>query len=393
MTSSLLIHESPLQVLPTLAVQVGLNEAIILQQIHYWLNPKFNKNEYEGRLWVYNTYEQWQEQFPFWSQKTIQRAITSLEKTGVLLSYVAKEFNKTKHYSIDYDCLNSLSFQQDKSNDSTCPLPSGQIVLFDQDTNNSPSGQNDLFDQDNMSRSYIDTEITHEITLPPLTPPLEERSMDEEDEEEILRKMIAIWNSHVQTKLRLDPVVYVSESRKTKLHQIFLTLFKQNHSAWQSYCQQIAACQFLMGSNDTGFRVNLDWALHPENACKVLEGFYYDKGSVKTAKGVVEPQIQGINLEDLEQDSVNRPYADFWLQLSKIIINKLGPHTYSSWFKNLQITELTDKVLTLEVETAFAKDYIRNHYHTELLEAVRSIRPYLVRIEYRVPSNKGALHG
>jgi len=37
LSSSLLINESPLQVLPSLAVLVGLNEAIVLQQTHYWI--------------------------------------------------------------------------------------------------------------------------------------------------------------------------------------------------------------------------------------------------------------------------------------------------------------------------------------------------------------------
>ena len=42
--SRLLINENPLQVLPTLAVKIGLNEAMILQQMHYWLNAYHNKN-------------------------------------------------------------------------------------------------------------------------------------------------------------------------------------------------------------------------------------------------------------------------------------------------------------------------------------------------------------
>jgi len=36
-SSSLLIAVPPLIVLPTLATLVGLNEAIFLQQLHYWL--------------------------------------------------------------------------------------------------------------------------------------------------------------------------------------------------------------------------------------------------------------------------------------------------------------------------------------------------------------------
>ena len=99
MSSKLLIDESPLLVQPSLAVAVGLNEAMFLQQLHYWLNPRLNKNHFEGRLWVHNTYEQWQKQFPFWGEKTIRRAILSLEKIGVLESRLATQhFKKTKMF-------------------------------------------------------------------------------------------------------------------------------------------------------------------------------------------------------------------------------------------------------------------------------------------------------
>lgn len=35
--SKLLIDDYPIQVLPKLAKEIGLNEAIFLQQVHYWL--------------------------------------------------------------------------------------------------------------------------------------------------------------------------------------------------------------------------------------------------------------------------------------------------------------------------------------------------------------------
>ena len=78
--SRLLIHESPLQVLPSLAVKIGLNEAIILQQLHYWLNPDHNKNIREGSHWVYNSYEQWQKQFPFGRKKQSKDLFTLWKK-------------------------------------------------------------------------------------------------------------------------------------------------------------------------------------------------------------------------------------------------------------------------------------------------------------------------
>jgi hypothetical protein len=108
--SKLLISESPLQVLPTLAVKIGLNEALMLQQVHYWISNPMNKNLRNGRVWVYKTYSEWQQEFPFWSMRTIQRTMLSLEHKKIL---IANNFNKlitdrTKWYTIDYDKLDSL---------------------------------------------------------------------------------------------------------------------------------------------------------------------------------------------------------------------------------------------------------------------------------------------
>jgi hypothetical protein len=108
-TSPLLINEPPLQILPTLAKIVGLNEAIVLQQVHYWLNPHFNSNFFEERYWVHNTLTQWQKQFVFWSRKTIKRTIASLEESGLLVSFVTRGFKKTKYYTLNYDLLDRVN--------------------------------------------------------------------------------------------------------------------------------------------------------------------------------------------------------------------------------------------------------------------------------------------
>lgn len=110
--SNLLLDEHPLQVMPTLATIIGLNESIVLQQVHYWLKikEKGQQDYIDGHYWVYNSYKQWQEQFPFWHRNTIQRTFSSLEKKGILISgnYNHAGFDKTKWYSIDYNVLDSL---------------------------------------------------------------------------------------------------------------------------------------------------------------------------------------------------------------------------------------------------------------------------------------------
>lgn len=97
--------------LPELAVVIGLNEAIVLQQLHYWLDR--SKHEHDGRRWIYNNLAEWQAQFPFWSEKTLQRIMHSLVEQGLVLvhKFNEKNWDRTNWYSIEYDALLKLEDQ------------------------------------------------------------------------------------------------------------------------------------------------------------------------------------------------------------------------------------------------------------------------------------------
>lgn len=137
MKSKLLLDSHPLIVLPDLAVIVGLNEAIILQQVHYWttINRKAKTNYRDGHTWTFNTYAKWQNQFPFWSIRTIRTTITRLETQKLLISnnYNSLKIDRTKWYRINYENLeyiiaNSITVPCGKSchmqvAESATPLP------------------------------------------------------------------------------------------------------------------------------------------------------------------------------------------------------------------------------------------------------------------------------
>lgn len=102
--SNLLIDDEPLQVLPKLAVAIGLDEAIVVQQLHYWLNPKRKSGKIiNGRRWIYNTYAEWREtNFPFWSEIHIKRTFLILEKCGIIVSCQPEgAFSRRKYYRIN----------------------------------------------------------------------------------------------------------------------------------------------------------------------------------------------------------------------------------------------------------------------------------------------------
>ena len=140
MKSPLLYSKRPLVVNPDLAVAVGLNEAIVLHQINYWieLNEQADRNFQDGYFWTYNTIQDWQKQFPWWSYDTVKRILRKLEKSGVLISGVhnKEQRDRTKWYRINHGELNRL---------------------FSEKSGNFPLGQNALMQECSLPRPLPET--------------------------------------------------------------------------------------------------------------------------------------------------------------------------------------------------------------------------------------------
>lgn len=125
---SLLMTSRPIVINPDLAYSIGLNEAIALQQINYWLQETKSGMESDGVRWIYNTTEQWLEQFPFWSESTLKRTFTRLKTLGVLK---IEQLNKsqrdmTNFYTINYESELLDEVKLTESKRSKCAVPSGQ---------------------------------------------------------------------------------------------------------------------------------------------------------------------------------------------------------------------------------------------------------------------------
>ena len=88
--------------------------ALILGQIHYWIQVKENDNDeycfHDGRYWVYNSVKKWKSMFPCFSEITIKRKLKKLRDMGILITgnYNSMKADRSLWYSIDYDRLNQL---------------------------------------------------------------------------------------------------------------------------------------------------------------------------------------------------------------------------------------------------------------------------------------------
>ena len=160
MSNGLLLDEPLLTVQPAVAMALGLNEAIALQQVNYWMAR--TNNVRNGRKWVYNSIAEWSKQFPFWSPSTVKRTFAALESAGVLVSDCFNEdkLDHSKWYSIDYEKFYEITDPVLAARRADLEK-SGGSPIGSNCTNR--SGQADPMRRPKMTKSLYKTETTSEI--------------------------------------------------------------------------------------------------------------------------------------------------------------------------------------------------------------------------------------
>ncbi|EHF6669297.1 replication protein RepO [Salmonella enterica] len=288
--SNLLINESPLQVLPTLACAIGLNEAVIVQQMHYWM--KDSQHFYDGRRWIYNSVASWQKQFPFWSEATIKRALGSLESQGVIVSgnYNRDPRDRSKWYSINYVILSTIESSTQPVNNAF-----GQFDQMEQcnmtkcnvaDCTNAP-GQNDPMQMVNMTQPLPEntTEITTEIKKPKKNSQPDKQSDDLPDKTENKKPK----QPHIEYRAffdayneilgdRLPWAKDITEQRKVALRRLLPKLKTPTVEGFRAYLSAFStrAKSFYFGDNDRRWRANIDFLLREKTLVGVREGTVFE---------------------------------------------------------------------------------------------------------------------
>lgn len=129
---SFLIDEPPLTVSPSLARVLGLNCAMLVQQLHYWLEHKRRDPHayqepphfFDGRLWIFWTQAEMLDRVPLGSTTDpIKLAVSKLKRQGILLaaSNPVDKWDKRGFYSLDYERLQAV-FDENYSQESSKSL-------------------------------------------------------------------------------------------------------------------------------------------------------------------------------------------------------------------------------------------------------------------------------
>jgi hypothetical protein len=170
---SLLINESPFCFQPKLAQYLGLEQAIVLQQVAYLLSRNGNGKVIEGDRYIFNTYEQWQSDFfPFLSERTIRRIFTELETKSLVVAIQPEgAMSRRKYYRLGAGCRHltierineQLGLKQDDDEAKLAPSGSGQV-----DRLVSPSWPLPLTETTTETTTERNTPLPPKVTKSPL---------------------------------------------------------------------------------------------------------------------------------------------------------------------------------------------------------------------------------
>ncbi|MSS44395.1 hypothetical protein FYJ27_11885 [Anaerosalibacter bizertensis] len=231
----------PLVVDKDIATALGLNEAIVLQQVHYWIeiNKKHKRNCHKGRYWTYNTIEEWREEFPFWSTSTVKRTFKRLRDRKIVIvdNFNTYQMDRTLWYTIDYEELEKIMEKSlDSKEDQNNTMKGSKEIVED--------NQNDTMEESkkNPAIPETSTEITPEISNQSISQSIEKDENIKRDMKKDTKKERQIDRQTTQQKkINLDYETIIKRCelyaidekyRDAVAHAIKLLLFDIKKSKW-----------------------------------------------------------------------------------------------------------------------------------------------------------------
>ena len=103
-----------------IAEKLGMVEAVLLHNIHFWVKKSKanNKHFYNDRFWTYNSAKAFAELFPYLSDRQISRALKSLVDDGWLLkdNFNNNPFDRTNWYSLSDKFYDEFKVENGEAN-------------------------------------------------------------------------------------------------------------------------------------------------------------------------------------------------------------------------------------------------------------------------------------
>lgn len=107
----------------TIATKYGLKEAIILNNLYFWITKNIanNKHFYVNTYWTFNSYKAFSELFPYFTERQVRYAINKLIEEGLIIkgNFNIKNYDNTNWYAFTdkgWNILEANTFYKNDKN-------------------------------------------------------------------------------------------------------------------------------------------------------------------------------------------------------------------------------------------------------------------------------------
>ena len=377
----------------SIAKKLGRTNALFLQQLHYKITSGDSVGViFEGKRWVYNTYQDWVDHIKTISKSTIKRSIAFLKFKGII---ACRALSKNKamrvnYYTINYDRLNEiLGLTEGKDLAPSIPIEIQRESIINSSFPHrvkmtSSSGQND---------PMLYTEITSDIKINISEQKISQKILPNDKANK--SKQVKEIKENYLAKLLLDAWFQIVEQGKGELHlskkraqflvAAFNLKFDKSMEKWKKYCQDISSSRFLMGEIKSSFRATLDWALKFDVIQKILEGNYgIGDRRPSTVPSAAESFLKNSKIElHSEEEAIQQTTDESELvrEFRLKWLNKFGASTYRECLKDCAIEVGDDATLILRPSSRYNAKSISSYWTPTLLVASPFTKAHVVQHE------------
>lgn len=214
---------------PEIAKLVGVNAAVIYQNILWWTekNAANERHFYEGRYWTYNSVKAFDDLFPYLTRAQIRSALLKLEECELIVcgNFNQSAYDRTKWYS-----------------------PNQQMHL----------------------RNLTNAFVQDDKPIPDNKPVTKPDNISSESQEITVDDVVDAWNDLAKDR-DLPKVLKITPARRK---QIQARIKEYSPDDWSTALTAIYKSKFLCGDNDRGWKANIDFLLQPSSFVKLIEGAY-----------------------------------------------------------------------------------------------------------------------
>lgn len=332
--------------------RLSVTSSNFLKKLDYWISRGKYGREYDDKIWIYNTLEDWAEQLGV-SKSTFQRHIKKLLEEGIVeTAYLAKNRrDRTLSYTINYEKLNCFVGQNTAKRQSISRrVHMVKIKDFSEKIEHMVDHMIYVDNNNKIYKSYKSGDnVSGDIASPKNFPkkisaPKAQAKSSQEHNEEMVGELIAeqipkekpdIVQRMVKSLINIFHG-FMKTFRLTKaicrnLVAAFQRKFHNSIEEWEKYLKLIKTSTYLMGGK---FKLSIHWILKFITIDRILNGefgvnpdkiTYTEKEKEKMAENKKQ-QIQHKIAE------INEP--EICKQTRIKLLDILGVDDYQQYFEN-----------------------------------------------------------